>query len=162
MIGMTAKTQDMMERVAKAADRAAAGNVRAMAYLVMVTSKASIKKAPPPTVTVTAAPLKRNAKGQFKKGSGKRGRKVRRRIPSPRGTPPHTHTGLLPRAIGYAVEGSTAVIGTQYSMIGTGGEPHEEAGEYKGDVFPDRAFMGPALDKTSPLFGPKFQGSIGG
>ena len=154
-------TQDLMDRVRVAAERAAAGNVRAMAFLVMVTARLSIKNAPPPTTTTTIAPTKRNARGHFVKGSGKKRRRRGQKVASPPGTPPFTHGGRLPSAIGYAVEGTTAVIGTQYSKIGTAGEPHENSGEYKGDVYPSRSFMGPALGETEPKFGPSFQGSIG-
>lgn len=161
MIGYRVMTQDLMDRVRSAAERAAAGNVRAMAFLVMVTARLSIKNAPPPAITVTVAPTKRDKRGHFVKGSGRKRRRRGQKVASPAGTPPYTHGGRLPASIGYAADGSTAVIGTQYSRIGTGGEPHENEGEYKGDVYPLRAFMSPALAEVEPKFGPSFQGSIG-
>jgi hypothetical protein len=162
MIGMKATTQDTTDRVAKAAERASRGNVRAGAFLVMHDAKKSIVKAPAPTVTAATAKTKRDSKGRFLKGSGKRKKRKGRRQPSPAGTPPFTDRGLLPRSIGYAVEGDSAVIGTQYSMIGLGGKPHEDGGEFKGDDFPERAFMWPALQRKASIFGNSFQGSIGG
>ena len=144
MIGYRVMTQDLMDRVLVASERAAAGNVRAMAFLVMVTARLSIQDAPQ---SVT------RRRGQ--------NRRRRQRIPSPVGTPPYTHGGRLPAAIGYAVERTTAVIGTQYSRIGTGGEPHEQGGDYMGDEYPLRSFMGPALAETEPKLGPSFAGSIG-
>ncbi len=161
MIAYRVMTQDLMDRVRIAADRAAAGNVRAMAFLTLVAARLSIHDAPKAEETITVAPTRQNERGQFVRGSGRRRRSRGGKIPSPPGTPPYTHGGRLPAAIGYAVEGDTAVIGTQYSKIGTGGEPHEDGGEYKGDDYPERRFMGPALDEMSPRFGPSFQGSIG-
>jgi hypothetical protein len=161
MIGLRSKTQDMTDRVAAAAERASRGNVRAGAFLVMQDAKSSIVKAPAPTASAATAKTKRDSKGRFLKGSGKRRKRKGRRAGSPAGTPPYTDKGLLPRSIGYAVDGDSAVIGTQFSIIGTGGEPHEGGGEYKGDQFADRSFMWPALERKAPIFGRSFQGSIG-
>ena len=94
--------------------------------------------------------------------------------PSAPGTPPHTHTrkvsksgkvskGQLPRAIVYDndKESDTAVIGPRESVVGTSGEAHEFGGDYKGQDFPERPFMGPALDKNIDRFASSFAGSIG-
>jgi len=71
--------------------------------------------------------------------------------------------GQLPRAIVYDndKESDTAVIGPRESVVGTSGEAHEFGGDYKGQDFPERPFMGPALDKNIDRFASSFAGSIG-
>lgn len=63
------------------------------------------------------------------------------------GTPPHTRRGLLKRALLYKVEKTrlSAVIGPAYSIAGRSGKAHEFGGKYYGRDYPQRAFMGPAL-----------------
>lgn len=162
MIGMKATTQDMTPRVEAAATRAAAGNARAAAFLVQQFARQSITKAPPTSATTTKAKIRRNAKGQFLKGSGRRKSRKSRRQASPAGTPPHTKRGLIKHAIQYAVDDGSAVIGTAHSIIGEGGKPHEDGGEYMGAHYPERAFMNPALERVAPIWGGSFAGSIGG
>jgi hypothetical protein len=72
---------------------------------------------------------------------------------SPPGSPPHTRRGQLKRAIRYDVDKSAgiAVIGPRESMVGTSAEAAEFGGEYKGQQYPKRPFMGPALDKDLNL-----------
>jgi len=74
----------------------------------------------------------------------------RRKGPSRPGTPPHTHTKRLPSAIVYAVDrpDQRAVIGPARSIAGTSGMPHEFGGRYKGQRYPRRPFMGPALEQV--------------
>ena len=68
------------------------------------------------------------------------------------GTPPHTRRGLLREAILYAVEkdAQRALIGPTYEMAGTSGSAHEFGGRYRGDEYPKRSFMGPALEAIRP------------
>ena len=68
------------------------------------------------------------------------------------GTPPHTRRGLLREGILYAVEkdAARAVIGPTFEMVGTSGSAHEFGGRYRGDNYPARPFMGPALEAIRP------------
>lgn len=81
--------------------------------------------------------------------------------PSPPGTPPHTKTKQLPRAIVYSVEGSSAVVGPRASFVGQSGEGHEFGGKYKDRTLPERAFMWPGLQRGAPRFASDWEGSIG-
>lgn len=82
--------------------------------------------------------------------------------PSPEGQPPHTHRGaFLRRAIRFAADKEGAVIGPQASMVGEVGSAHEFGGEYKGQDFPSRPFMLPALIRALPRFAGEWRGSIG-
>jgi len=85
-------------------------------------------------------------------------RSVRKRKgPSPAGQPPHTHTRRLPRAIKYAVEKKrqVVVIGPDVESFGTAGKAHEHGGRFRGERYPKRPFMAPALEKTKDRL-PKF------
>ena len=66
------------------------------------------------------------------------------------GRPPHTRRGLLKSAILYVVEprGASVVIGPDVGFVGTSAAAHEFGGRYKREVFPRRAFMGPALQEV--------------
>lgn len=87
---------------------------------------------------------------------------VRAAGPSAPGQPPHTHRGnWLRRAIRYASERVSAVIGTAHSILGEAGSPHEHGGDFRGQVFPQRSFMAPALDKNLDVFANSWSGSIG-
>ena len=94
--------------------------------------------------------------------------------PSAPGTPPHTHTqrvtkkgkvakGHLPRAIVYDVDKARqeAVIGPRASVVGESGAAHELGEEFHGDDYPERPFMGPALEANAPRFADEYAGSIG-
>lgn len=94
--------------------------------------------------------------------------------PSPPGTPPHTRrrvsrksgkvlSGYLQRAIAFDYDARTmvAVIGPRASIVGESGKAHEFGGEYKGGTFPQRAFMGPAMDKNLDRFASDWAGSVG-
>jgi len=104
-----------------------------------------------------AASLRKAAIESIKPGEG----------PSAPGTPPHTQTskgkkrGVLPRAIGYSVDEDTAVIGPRASVAGEGGAAHEHGGTFRGQTYPQRAFMGPALTATAPRIGSQWAGTIG-
>lgn len=82
--------------------------------------------------------------------------------PSAPGQPPHTRRGNpLRRAVRYAADKEGAVIGPLASMVGDAGEAHEFGGSFRGQTFPARPFMGPALDRAIPRFAGDWAGSIG-
>jgi hypothetical protein len=78
------------------------------------------------------------------------------------GTPPHTRRGQLREAILYAVEKDMldAVIGPTYDAVGTSGSAHEFGGRYRGDNYPPRPFMGPALEAIRPRLPSFWEGSV--
>lgn len=152
MIGANVKIQDMSDRVAKAAERAALGNLRAAAFLVMTDARRSIDKSPQTQVVQTTKKTRRR---------GKRKRARLRRVPSPPGTPPHTRRGKLPRSILYDADKDSAFVGPAFSIVKTGGEPHEHGGQYKGGDYPERPFMNPALEQNISRFAGSFEGTIG-
>jgi hypothetical protein len=88
--------------------------------------------------------------------------------PSEPGTPPHTHPGsgrrkgILPRAIVYDVDKQKqeAVIGPRESVAGDVGRAFEFAGEFRGERYPPRPFMGPALDANLEKIPAGFAGSV--
>ncbi len=92
--------------------------------------------------------------------------------PSPAGTPPHTHTqkvtksgktrkGVLPKAIAFKADKQGAIIGPRESVAGIAGEAHEFGGDFKGDDYPERPFMGPSLESNLARFASDWTGSIG-
>lgn len=102
------------------------------------------------------------------------GRVVTRKVPSRPGTPPHTHTagvtkkgkpkaGFLPRAIVFVVDKAKqeAVIGPRASIIGESGGAHELGGEFRGQDYPERAYMYPALQRNLSRFGSGMAASLG-
>lgn len=84
--------------------------------------------------------------------------------PSPAGSPPHTHKGaFLRRAIrfDYDKEAQEAVIGPMASIVGVAGQAHEFGGHHRGQNYPERAFMFPALERNVDRFSSEWEGSIG-
>lgn len=81
--------------------------------------------------------------------------------PSPPGDPPHTRRRLLPRAVRFAVDREGAVIGPAASVARQVGNVHEFGGQYKGEQYPARPFMFPALERAMPRFAGQWKGSIG-
>jgi hypothetical protein len=81
--------------------------------------------------------------------------------PSEPGEPPHTRRGLFDRAMRFDADEFGATIGLAYSVAGEAGRPHEHGGEYKGQTFPQRPFMLPALIANLPRFVGGWQGTIG-
>lgn len=65
------------------------------------------------------------------------------------GSPPHTRQGRLRRAILYALleeDGfQAAFIGPSVDLFGTAGKAHEFGGYFRGELYPERPFMQPAL-----------------
>jgi hypothetical protein len=121
-----ARVQLRLERIRRAADKAQAGYLRSVGYLVSLLAKKRI---------------------------------VRSSVKAPPGQPPTTRRGLLRRAIRYAVapDRQSVVIGPTHVLVGTAGQPHEHGGWYKGERYPPRPFMGPALEEASPLIGPLYK-----
>lgn len=73
--------------------------------------------------------------------------------PSPPGKPPRTRgTRRLKQAIVYAVDRvqQVAVIGPSAALIGPAGWAHEHGGLLRGDDYPKRPYMGPAMVKAAP------------
>jgi len=68
------------------------------------------------------------------------------------GQPPHTRRGLIRRAILYFVEKARerALIGPAHSLVGRSASAHEFGGTYRGQRYPKRPLMGPALMKLVP------------
>jgi hypothetical protein len=83
--------------------------------------------------------------------------------PSPVGTPPHTRRRQLKRAIRFDQDrqAQEAVIGPLASLVGEAGRAHELGGEFRGQEFPERPFMAPALEKNLDRFAGDWAGSIG-
>ena len=84
--------------------------------------------------------------------------------PSRPGTPPHTRKGALRKAILYALleeRGMTvAIVGPSFSLVGLSGKAHEFGGSFRGDDFPKRPYMKPALDVIANRLPDFFAGSI--
>lgn len=78
------------------------------------------------------------------------------------GAPPHTRRGHLKRAFRFDRTKDDAVIGPRGSIVGESASAHEFGGQYKGQQFPERPFMGPALEKNLPRFADDWAGSLGG
>jgi hypothetical protein len=82
--------------------------------------------------------------------------------PGEPGEPPHTKQGQLPRSLRYDVDkdAEIAVIGPRATIIGTSAMAHEFGGEYKGEEYPERPFMGPALQRNQNLIPGFFSGEV--
>jgi len=78
------------------------------------------------------------------------------------GDAPHTRRGQLKRAIVFAVEGNkqSAVIGPDAAMVGPAGSAHEHGGHFRGQRYPKRPFMGPALEKIKPRLPKHWKDSV--
>lgn len=88
------------------------------------------------------------------------------------GTPPNTHRiiktkkgklhrGQLNLAIAYDANKDGAIIGPVASIVGESGAAHEFGGSYKGEMYPARPFMAPALERNLDRFASGWAGSIG-
>lgn len=78
------------------------------------------------------------------------------------GSPPHSRKGQLRRAIIFSVDPSklSALVGPRASVVGTSASAHEFGGQYKGEEYPKRPFMRPALDGRLADFAGSFAGSL--
>jgi len=115
--------------------------------------------------------LIRKAKRANIEGLGHAGGAIRRaamagirkaRGPSVPGMPPHTRRGQLKRAIRYAVEKARdcVVIGPDYSTVGNVMLGHEFGGRFRGQRYPARPLMGPALEKVKDRLPSHWVGSV--
>ena len=68
--------------------------------------------------------------------------------PADAGAPPHTRKGQLKRAVLYAVEKDSVLIGPDVGVVGTSASAHEFGGRYKRNRYEKRPFMGPVLEKV--------------
>lgn len=80
--------------------------------------------------------------------------------PSPPGSPPHTREGQLRRAIVFSVGESDAIVGPRASVVGPIGELMEFGGEFFGQDYEARPFMGPALEEAIDDFAGQWSGSL--
>ena len=90
-------------------------------------------------------------------------RSIRRaKTASSPGMPPHTRRGALRSAILYSVEKGQqrAFIGPSYELVGPSALAHEFGGRFRGDAYPRRPFMGPALEKMEPSLPRFWAGSV--
>lgn len=78
------------------------------------------------------------------------------------GSAPHSKAGQLKRSIKYSLdkENESAVIGPQFSLMGEAASAHEFGGTYHGEQYPQRPFMGPALQKNLDKIPTYWSGSI--
>jgi len=81
---------------------------------------------------------------------------------SPAGRPPHTRKGQLKSAILYAAEQGAVVIGPSAETVGTSGKAHELGGRFRGERYPRRPFMGPALEKARDRLPTLWRASVKG
>ncbi len=86
----------------------------------------------------------------------------KRKGPSPVGAPPHTHTRRMRKALLYSVDKTRgrAVIGPAAHLVGQSGGMHEHGGIWKGQRFPQRPFMNPALQVVTPQLPRQWAGSV--
>lgn len=139
MFGAVVKLVNRLNKVAKAAKSVAFKNFKHAAARIRADAIASIVPSPDPSMP---------------------------------GTPPHTRAktsrktgkalkGVLQKAITFEASDTGAVIGPRQSVAGTSGKAHEFGGDYKGEQYPVRAFMRPALIKNLDRFAAEWAGSVG-
>ncbi len=102
-----------------------------------------VDKATPGALSVAAFEIRKTAIASIEVAPG----------PSQAGKPPHSRRGQIQRATLYDVDraAGVAVIGPEASIVGTSAEPEEFGGEYKKQRYPERPFMGPALNSNLDL-----------
>ena len=118
-----------------------------------------------------AASIRRDAQQSIKPApkEERRGPRTRKGKRTRRGThaaasagqPVRTQRGAYRRAIIYHADEHGAMIGPRFSVIGASGQAHEHGGEYMGGTYPQRAVMGPALERQAARFSETWRGSIG-
>jgi len=145
MFGIEFKFTNNIPAVKTAADKASFRNITKTAFAIRRTSIESIVPSDEPSAAGT--PVHTRIRGVIKSGKNKGKKRL----------------GQVARAITYFADRSAldAVIGPRYSVVGGSMEPHEKGGEYKGERYPKRPTMTPALDKNISLFGNSFSGSLG-
>lgn len=114
---------------------------------------AKARKAAEDRLSHAAAGIRKDARASLRRAKGA----------SEPGSPPHSRRGRLRNAIIFAVDkpNLTAVIGPRADLAGTSGAAHEFGGEYKGQHYPPRPFMAPAMKGRLEQFAGSFAGSIG-
>jgi hypothetical protein len=100
---------------------------------------------------------------QKRRRAGRKSDTVKRFRASPAGTPPfyHINKGFVRKGIAFAASQETVVIGPTKSGYGESMSAHEHGGEYMGAKYPQRPFMGPAMDRNLYRFGSSWSGAIG-
>lgn len=136
---MPTEVRDRFGRVAAAEKRASFKNLGHAAAVVRKVAVRSIKAG------------KRVSKRQSRMGSSPA---------APAGTPPHSPTGRLKRAILFAQEPEAAVIGPSADLFGNAGKAHEFGGRFRRETFERRPFMGPALEKVQDQIPAQWAGTI--
>lgn len=131
MFGLRAEAQPRFRRVSRAASDAQYRNLRHAAFSLSKRAKKSIRK---------------------------------RRNPSQPGQPPTTRSiggKNLRGAIYTSANKESAIIGPRASWVGDVGQIHEFGGNRRGDKYPRRPFMEPALVESTPRFAADWEGTIG-
>ena len=77
------------------------------------------------------------------------------------GSPPFTRRGQLRNAILFDVNDKSAIIGPRQSFVGQAGAAHELGETFRGTDYPERPYMGPALEEALPRFARNWKASIG-
>lgn len=131
MIGLKVKTENTMQRVRDAANKAAFKNFRHAAASISKDMKASIEKAPQGEASEAGEPPHTH-RGQF-----------------------------LKRAVRWDADDKGAVIGPIASIVGEAGAVHEFGEVYHGVDYPERPFAGPTLERAIPRIAGEWAGSIG-
>ncbi len=130
MFRVSAKAVSNVDRVARAAERATFRNLGHASARISKDAKASIVTDDDPAAV---------------------------------GQPPHTKNAAghnLRGAIRYDANKEDAVIGPIASFVGEAGRAHELGDEHRGQDFPERPFMLPALEKNLDRFAKDWKGSI--
>lgn len=145
MLTISVQIESAMDRIEQAADKAAGRIFPRVAASIRKDAMGSIKKGPPKS-----------------KAKRRKGKVVRRAThePSPPGTPPHTQRGQAKRAITFHADSKGAVIGPRKSVVGFSMSAHEFGGTYKGQTYPARPTLGPALERQVSRFAREWAGSI--
>lgn len=155
MIGATTQFVATPQAVNAAVKKASFRNFGHAAASIRKTAIASIKDEPGPSAyytpphTHTATTIVKLKRGRI----GKEGRAAR--IASVR-----KYKGRLPESIGYDANADGAIIGPKGSEIGDIGNVHEFGGEYKGEDYPPRPFVNPALEENRDRFASDWAGSV--
>lgn len=136
MFSFTVTTIDNSKAAQSAADKAMVRKLQQASFKLFTTERSEIKEGDGPSAPGT--PPHTHTGGTFKSGKRKGQRKL----------------GFLPRSFAYFVDKSArqAVIGPRFSVVGESASAHELGGEYKGEVYPERSFAQPALEKIMPDF----------
>lgn len=147
MIDIRFSFEDTTTRVVDDAQRASERNIRKAAFQVFSIAQQSINPAPKGEASPPGTPP--NTRIRIARSGKNKGKRL---------------SGQLERAIVYNFDrmSGSAVIGPRASFVGQSAAAHEFGGTFKGQDYPERPFMGPALDKTIPVFGNSFSSSIGG